>query len=40
MLSRLQESLDSQYTPEEIFKIEKQGEDFRGYQDLNVGQLE
>ena len=40
MFSRLQESLDSQYTPEEIFKIEKQGEDFRGYQDLNVGQLE
>ena len=40
MFSRLQESLDSQYTPEEIFKIEKQGEDFRGYQDLTVGQLE
>lgn len=40
MFSRLQESLDSQYTPEEIFKIEKQGDDFRGYQDLNVGQLE
>ena len=40
MFSRLQESLDSQYTPDEIFKIEKQGEDFRGYQDLNVGQLE
>lgn len=40
MFGRLQESLDSQYTPEEIFKIEKQGEDFRGYQDLNVGQLE
>ena len=40
MFNRLQESLDSQYTPEEIFKIEKQGEDFRGYQDLNVGQLE
>lgn len=40
LFGRLQESLDSQYTPEEIFKIEKQGEDFRGYQDLNVGQLE
>ena len=40
MFNRLQESLDSQYTPEEIFKIEKQGEDFHGYQDLNVGQLE
>lgn len=40
MFSRLQESLDSQYTPDEIFEIEKQGEDFRGYQDLNVGQLE
>lgn len=40
MFSRLQESLDSQYTPEEIFKIEKQGEDFRGYQDLNIDQLE
>lgn len=40
MFRRLQESLDSQYTPEEIFNVEKQGEDFRGYQDLNVGQLE
>lgn len=40
MFRRLQESLDSQYTPEEIFNVEKQGEDFRGYRDLNVGQLE
>lgn len=40
MFRRLQESLDSQYTPEEIFNVEKQGEDFRGYRDLNVGQFE
>lgn len=40
MFRRLQDSLDNQYVPEEIFNVEKQGEDFHGYRDLNVGQFE
>lgn len=40
MFRGLEESLDIQFTPSEIFEIERKGEDFRGYKDLNAGQFE
>ena len=40
MFKELEDSLDIQFTPSEIFEIEKKGEDFHGYQDLNSGQFE
>lgn len=40
MFRGLEESLDIQFTPSEIFEIEGKGEDFRGYKDLNAGQFE
>lgn len=40
MFRRLQESLDNTYTPTEIFNVVNAGEDFHGYRDLNIGQLE
>lgn len=40
MFKSLEDSLDIQFTPSEIFEIEGKGEDFRGYKDLNAGQFE
>ena len=40
MFRGLEESLDIQFTPSEIFEIERKGEDFRGYKDLNADQFE
>lgn len=40
MFRGLEDSLDIQFTPSEIFEIESKGEDFRGYKDLNAGQFE
>lgn len=40
MFRGLEDSLDIQFTPSEIFEIERKGEDFRGYKDLNAGQFE
>lgn len=40
MFKELEDGLDIQFTPSEIFEIEKKGEDFHGYQDLNSGQFE
>ncbi|WP_302489784.1 LPD23 domain-containing protein [uncultured Mitsuokella sp.] len=36
----LKKSLDTTYIPTEIFEVEKAGEDFKGYRDLNIGQFE
>lgn len=40
MFRGLEDSLDIQFTPSEIFEIEGKGEDFRGYKDLNADQFE
>lgn len=40
MFRGLEDSLDIQFTPSEIFEIESKGEDFRGYKDLNADQFE
>lgn len=40
MFRGLEDSLDIQFTPSEIFEIERKGEDFRGYKDLNADQFE
>lgn len=40
MFKSLKDSLDIQFTPSEIFEIERKGEDFRGYKDLNADQFE
>lgn len=40
MFKSLEDSLDIQFTPSEIFEIEGKGEDFRGYKDLNADQFE
>ena len=40
MFKSLEDSLDIQFTPSEIFEIERKGEDFRGYKDLNADQFE
>lgn len=40
MFKSLKDSLDIQFMPSEIFEIERKGEDFRGYKDLNADQFE